>query len=433
MAQFRTDKKILDGPHNRTRYEVMMLNDRITASGSLTDAFGRLRISEPYTLFDSQHRYKENEKFDTLTSGTANSQFILDESSIAMNVNTSAGDKVIRESKRVFAYQPGKSLLVMNSFIMNTPKTNLRQRVGYFGNNNGIYLEANGINISLVERSYSNGSLVETIIPQQQWNHDKFDGTGFSSQLDSESHANGLNFSKANLFWIDMEWLGVGDVRCGFLVDGALYPAHTFHHDNVNSRVYMTTAVLPIRYEVENLNSTESASTLKQICSTVISEGGYQGRNKSRAQAMDFGSFKTLTTANTYYPIISIRLNSDRIDSVVVPKNFDLAAITNQTATLHYKVLLNASLSNTSFANCVGNTVQFDVSANSTITGGTLIKSGYASTSQKGAAIDVGSIEDFSIQLGRTISGNSDIFTLVVASETAGVSVGAVMEWYELI
>ena len=433
MAQFRTDKKILDGPHNRTRYEVMMLNDRITASGSLTDAFGRLRVSEPYTIFDSQHRYKENEKFDTLTIGTANSQFILDESSIAMNVNTSAGDKVIRESKRVFAYQPGKSLLVMNSFIMNTPKTNLRQRVGYFGNNNGIYLEANGINISLVERSYSNGSLVETVIPQQQWNHDKFDGTGFSSQLDSESHANGLNFNKANLFWIDMEWLGVGDVRCGFLVDGALYPAHTFHHDNVNSRVYMTTAVLPIRYEVENLNNTESASTLKQICSTVISEGGYNSRNKSRAQAMDFGSFKTLTTANTYYPIISIRLNSDRIDSVVVPKNFDLAAITNQTATLHYKVLLNASLSNTSFANCVGNTVQFDVSANSTITGGTLIKSGYVSTSQKGAAIDVGSIEDFSIQLGRTISGNSDIFTLVVASETAGVSVGAVMEWYELI
>jgi hypothetical protein len=264
---------------------------------------------------------------------------------------------------------------------------------------------------------------------------DKFDGTGQSSQtLDTASHTGRLNLDKANLFWVDMEWLGVGDVRCGFLVDGTLYPAHTFHHDNLSNGVYMTTAVLPIRYEIENLTTTASSSTLKQICSTVISEGGYQKRNKSRAQTMDFGSFKTLSSANTYYPVMSIRLNPDRPDSVVLPKNFDLTAITNQTATLHYKILINASLSNTSFENCVGNTVQYDVSANSTMSGGTLIKSGYISTSQKGAAaVDIGTIEEFEVQLGRTISGNSDIFTVAVASETAGVNVGVTIEWYEVI
>ena len=433
MAQFRTDTKILDGAHNRTRYEVMMLNDRITACGSLTDAFGRLRVANPFTLFDSQHRYKENEKFDTsITGATANTQYQVNESAINMNVGTASGDKVIRESKRVFAYQPGKSILIMNSFVMNTPKANLRQRLGYFGNNNGVYLEANGTSISIVERSYSNGTVVNTVVPQSSWNMDKFDGTGFSSQAGT-NHSSGLAVNKVNLFWLDMEWLGVGDVRCGFLIDGKLYPAHTFHHDNISNTTYMTTAVLPIRYEIENLDVTASSSSLKQICSTVISEGGYQGRNKSRAQAMDFGSFKTLTNANTYYPIMSIRLNPDRPDAVVLPKNFDLAVITNQTATLHYKVLINASLSNTSFANCQGNTVQYDVSANSTITGGTLIKSGYISTSQKGAAIDVGSIEDFEIQLGRNISGNSDVFTLAVACEAGSTNVAATIEWYEII
>lgn len=435
MAQFRTDFKILDGAHNRTRYEVMMLNDRLTTSGSLTDAFGRLRTSSPYTLFDSQHRYKENDKFDTLIVGaTANTQYKINESTIDINVGTASGDKVIRESKRVFAYQPGKSLLIMSTFAMNTPKDHLRQRVGYFGNNNGIYLEANGTSISLVERSYSNGSLVETIVPQSSWNIDKFDGTGLSAQMSiTGNHGQGLFVNKTNIFWIDMEWLGVGDVRCGFVVDGAMYPAHIFHHDNVANTTYMTTAVLPIRYEIENLNTTASTSTLKQICSTVISEGGYQGRNKSRAQATDFGTFKTLTAANTYYPVMSIRLSPDRPDSVVLPKNFDLAVITNQTSTLHYKILVNPTLVNASFANCQGNTVQYDVSANSLSTGGTLIKTGFISTSQKGAAIDLGSIEEFEIQLGRTISGNSDVFSVFVASETAGAQIGSSIEWYELI
>lgn len=435
MAQFRTDLKILDGPHNRTRYEVMMLNDRLTTSGSLTDAFGRLRTSTPFTLFDSQHRYKENDKFDTLVAGdTANSQYKINESAIDMNVGTASGDKVIRESKRVFSYQPGKSLLVMNTFVMNDPKTNLRQRVGYFGNNNGIYLEANSTIISLVKRSYSNGSLVETVVPQSSWNVDKFDGTGLSSQISiANNHGDGLFVNKANIFWIDMEWLGVGDVRCGFVVDGAMYPAHIFHHDNVANTAYMTTAVLPIRYEIENLNTTASSSSLKQICSTVISEGGYQGRNIARSQAIDFGNFKTLDAANTYYPVMSIKLSPDRLDSIVLPKNFDLAVITNQTSTLHYKLLINANLSNTSFANCQGNTVQFDVSANSTFSGGTLIKSGYISTSQKGAAIDIGSVEEFDSQLGRTISGNSDVFSLIVASETSGIKIGAAIEWFELI
>ncbi len=130
---------------------------------------------------------------------------------------------------------------------------------------------------------------------------------------------------------------------------------------------------------------------------------------------------------------MSIRLSPDRPDAVVLPKNFDLGVITNQTTTLHYKILINANLSNTSFANCQGNTVQFDISANSTVSEGTLIKSGYISTSQKGAAIDIGSIDEFEIQLGRTISGNSDVFSLVVASETGGVKVGATLEWFELI
>ena len=274
MAQFRKDthKYLGDG---KTIFEVGMLSDRLTSSGTATDAFGRLRVSNPFTLFDSFHRYQINEKFVTSTSGVANTQYQVNESTINMNVGTASGAKCYRESKRVFAYQPGKSLLIMNTFTFNTQKTNLRQRVGYFNDQNGVFLENDGTGNYIVLRSYVTGSVVETRVAQTNWNMDKFDGTGVSSQ---SGHADRgvLDVTKSNIFWIDVEWLGVGDVRCGFVVDGLMVPAHIFHNDNINTTTYITTATLPIRYEIENTGTVASNSTLKQICSTVISEGGYE-------------------------------------------------------------------------------------------------------------------------------------------------------------
>ncbi len=434
MAQYRTDTKKLDQP-TVTRYEVNMLGEKLTSTGSMTDAFGRVRVSEPYTLFESQHRYKQNDKFDTLVTGTGNTEYKINESVVNMGVNTDSGAKVIRESKRVFSYQPGKSFLVMNTFVFAPLKQGLRQRVGYFGNNNGIYLEANGTSVALVKRSFVTGSIVEERVEQADWSYDSFDGTGFSKQLGGPEHGSGIDLNKANIFWLDIEWLGVGDVRTGFAVDGQFCPAHVFHNDNKNPTTYMTTAVLPIRYEIENVSSTSSNSTMKQICSTVISEGGYQGRNKARSQTMDLGSFKDLSVANTYYPVMSLRLAPSRIDSVVIPRNIDLTAVTNITSVLHYKVVVNSTLVNSSFSDCFGNTVQFDVSANtqSNPSTGILIKSGYITTSQKGGSLDFGAIEEFEYQIGRTINGTSDVITIYVASETAGTDVGATMEWFELI
>lgn len=434
MAQYRTDTKKLDQP-TVTRYEVNMLSERLTSTGSLTDAFGRVRVSDPFTLFESQHRYKDNGKFDTLVAGTGNTAYQINESVVNMGVDTDSGAKVIRESKRVFAYQPGKSLLILNTFAFSSLKAGLRQRVGYFGNNNGIYLEANGTNIALVKRSSVTGSLQEERVMQADWSYDSFDGTGFTAQLGSAEHQTGIDLTKTNIFWMDIEWLGVGDVRTGFVVDGQLAPAHVFHNDNKNTTTYMTTACLPVRYEIENVGATSSNSTMKQICSSVMSEGGYQGRNRPRSQTLDLGSFKDLAAANTYYPLMSLRMSPSRPDSIVVPKNIDIDVITNTTSVLHYKVVINSDLVNASFSDCQGNTVQFDISANSQSNNlsGTLIKSGYLTTSQKGGTLDFGSIEEFDLQLGRTISGNSDVITLYAACETAGADVGVTMEWYELI
>ena len=144
------------------------------------------------------------------------------------------------------------------TFVMNTSKTNLRQRVGYFGSNNGFFLEQNGTTIQFVKRSSVTGSVVDTPITQSNWNIDKLDGTGPSLLT--------LDLTSPQILFIDLEWLGVGSVRMGFVINGQFIHCHTFHHANSNTApkgAYMQTACLPIRQEIENTAATASNSTLK--------------------------------------------------------------------------------------------------------------------------------------------------------------------------
>jgi hypothetical protein len=142
---------------------------------------------------------------------------------------------------------------------MNEGKANLRQRVGYYDNRNGIFLERAGNTAYIVKRSSVSGTPVDTRIQQNVWNNDALSGTGSSGK--------NLNLDKAQIFFTDVEWLGVGSVRAGFVIDGELIIAHQFNHANLESNVYMTTATLPVRYEIENIGITTSSSNLKQICS----------------------------------------------------------------------------------------------------------------------------------------------------------------------
>jgi len=234
------------------------------------DSFGRQRVSEPLTLFDSSHRYADNNLWATATSTGGSAVFNADQGLVDLNVTAASGSQVIRETNKVFAYQPGKSLLVLNTFVMSAAKVGLTQRIGYYGDDNGFYLEQEDNSVAFIERSVVTGSLVETPVLQANWNGDKLDGTGASGLT--------LDLTKAQILWMDLEWLGVGSVRVGFVINGQFIVCHTFNHANIIASTYITTASLPLRYEIFNTAETSGASTLKQICSSVISEGGYELR-----------------------------------------------------------------------------------------------------------------------------------------------------------
>lgn len=435
MAQFRTDQNKLDGSNLITRYEVMMLSNRLTGSGTATDAFGRMRVSNPLTLFDSFHRYQDNSKFATSTSGTANTQYQTNQSVVDMNVGTTSGDKCYRESKRVFAYQPGKSLLIMNTFVMNEQKTNLRQRVGYFNTQNGIFFENDGTGNYLVLRTFTSGSVVETRVAQSDWNVDKFDGTGLSSQTGHGGRGE-LDITKANIFWTDVEWLGVGDVRCGFVVDGLMLPAHTFHNDNLNTTTYMTTAILPVRYEIENTGTTASSSKLKQICSTVVSEGGYTLEGKARSISIPITTPKDLPTAGTFTPVLSIRLKDSFKDALAVLKDVEFFGVTNNTS-YRYKIIIGGTLTGASWVSAgTDSPIEYDITA-SAVANGRDAQVGYVNVSAGagGAAVNLGRETLFAYQLERdpfAASDNGIIITLAGTGAANGNDAIGAMTWEEI-
>jgi hypothetical protein len=223
MAQFRKDTHQYLGD-GKTIFETVMLADEYghmvgaaNPTGMAVDAFGRARVSTPLTLFDSSHRYRDNGLWATSNTATTTYSHSANSGLVSLNVDTTANAEVVRETTKVFSYQPGKSLQILNTFVFNAAKPNLRQRAGYFGAQNGIFLEQDGTNVYFVERSYSGNSLSETRVAQANWNIDTRLGAVPSSPSQKT-----LDLSKAQIQFIDIEWLGLGTVRCGFVIDGKL-------------------------------------------------------------------------------------------------------------------------------------------------------------------------------------------------------------------
>lgn len=402
-----------------------------SAASTAYDAFGRMRVSEPLTLFDSSHRYGDNGLWATLTATSGAAVHNVNQGLVDLNVTAASGSSVIRETTKVMSYQPGKSLLVMNTFVMNAAKTGLRQRVGYFGVANGMYLQLDGSVLSLIERTSVSGSLVENPVLQSAWNADKLDGTGPSGIV--------LDITKAHILWMDIEWLGVGSVRMGFVINGKFIVAHTFHHANSIASTYITSASLPLRYEITNTAATTGVSTLKQICSTVLSEGGYELRGTQ--QAVSFAPttpYALIAATDTDYPVITMRLRSARPDAVAILSALSLIPTT--AGNFRWKIIARGTTSGgtgTWVDVDAASAIQYKLDATA-ITGGRTVASGYVTqTNQSNTSINIPKDELFQFQFERD-SLNSVYYeiTLVVAAGTATsgskAAVLASIDWEEV-
>jgi hypothetical protein len=392
------------------------------------DAFGRLRVSNPFTLFDSSNRFADNGLWVSGTASGGTATFNPAQGLVDLDVTTASGSEVIRETTKVFSYQPGKSLLVLNTFVMNPAKTGLRQRVGYYGVNNGYYLEQNNNTVSFVERSFVTGAVVNTPVAQASWNVDPMDGSGPSGIT--------LDLTKAQILFMDLEWLGVGTVRIGFVINGNFYVCHKFHHANIIATTYTTTASLPLRYEITNTGTTSSASKLKQICSTVLSEGGYELNGLQQAIGIPVTAPRNLAAAGTFYPIVSIRLKTspDRLDGIIICTAISVMATTS--GNYNWQMIASGTTSGGSWVSAGANSsVNYNITGTSFVPG-RILASGFFSVSNQGSTqVDILKEALFKTQLERNgLTSTPFELTILVASDVGGGggNVLASLDWEEI-
>jgi hypothetical protein len=330
-----------------------------------------------------------------------------------MEVTGAGVGSVTRQSYRSFPYQPGKGLLLLATFVMDSSTSaNLTQSVGYFNDSNGVFFKRTGSTNSFVLRSSSTPtpgtpSDIRTV-NQADWNGDKLDGTGASGLT--------LDPSKAQILWMDFEWLGVGSVRCGFIIDGTYITCHTFDNANEITSVYMTTAILPVRYSITSTTAAVAAS-MKAICCSVISDGGYEATSIEHvARRINATSGSTITTS--FYPIVSIRLASTALGAVVIPSSFNFLPTTAD----NYEIALikNATLTGPSWTAVPSDAnVENDITATA-MTGGIIASSSFTTGKSGPNPLSRDGSYNWDLQLGASLAGVSDIYTLAARVVTTG-------------
>lgn len=389
----------------------------VQADNAAVDSFGRSRFSEPTVVFDSY--FVETDKDLLWTQDLTGSGTVTrNGSTMEYAVTTASGDKVIRQSKEYIHYIPGQSLLILTTGRMDAGKANLRQRIGYFDDNNGLFFELDGTTLYVVRRTKQSGSVVDNRVAQSSWNSDVLDGTGNSGVT--------LDITKEQIFFIDAQWLGGGRVRWGFNINGQSIVAHEGMHANSLSDIYMSTGSLPVRYEIENTGVTGSSSTLLHHCTSVITEGQLDLATATRS--VDLGTTaKALNTAD-YRPVLGLRLKSANVRGQLIPTGVKLLASTNDDIIV--RLLINPTVSGGTWVSAGTNAIsEYNTTAtNANITDGELIDTYYIAKSGDGAA----NFRQSFLKIVGDYSGTSDELWLVAQSLTSAANLYAAINYEEL-
>jgi hypothetical protein len=393
------------------------------------DSFNRIRISSPETLFDNSFKFDKNPNcWGEILTGSGVSTFSENGRYVAMQVSASAG-RVVRQSLEYIPYQPGKSKNIFMTGVLETSggKAGVTCRIGSFDDHqdksigsggDGLFFQLDNKQLSVVIRSYVTGSQIDTVVTQENWNIDRLDGTGPSGVL--------LDVSRTQIFSIDIEWLGVGSVRFGFVIDGLLIYCHKQNHANLSLQTpYMRTATLPIRYEISSIGS--EIAEMRQICSSVASEGGYETNGPT------FSTYRSQAAmTGTFTPIIALRPNILRARSYIIP-TFISAVCTSSSDTIEVVLLHNPVVTGGSWSEVSSISVtEQNISAVS-ISGGQAIvydfsASGNANSGRSPASSGVLS----TLKVRCDIQGTAETIVLAARALDGAATASASIQWQEV-
>jgi hypothetical protein len=377
-------------------------------------------VANPETLFDNKQTHDNQPLFwddQEVSGGSTTSTYNANQASVTLAVGATTAGKRVRQSKQRMNYQPGKSQLIFLTGIIGAGASGITAQIGYFDDNNGLFFENKDGTMQVVVRTKTSGSVVDNETTQTSWNLDPMNGTGPSGI--------NLDFSKTQIFMIDFEWLGVGRVRYGFVVDGIPVYCHQVINANVQTVVYISTPNQPIRYAIEN-DGTAAAASVTHICTAVISEGGTDFTGMLRYGSTG-ATHVDANTADTVYAIYGIRLKSSHFDAVVKEVGMSMIAETNDD--FEWTLRLNPTVAGTfTYADVTNSCVQEAAGATAnTVTGGTIMNGGFA---QANATVD--RLLPSTYWPGALIDGTPDELVLCAMPLSANADINGSLTWREL-
>jgi hypothetical protein len=394
------------------------------ADGANLDAFSRLRVSTPESIFNSTFQYDLAPlRYNAITANSGTITHLPNESSAQLATAASAGSSAALQSKAYNRYLPAKSQLISITQTFGAATSGITKRAGYFEANDGIFIEQNGTtDIAFVKRTSTSGSPVDNRVTQANWNLDKLDGTG-NSRLT-------LDLTKSQIFIIDLQWLGLGRVRVGFDIGGTIVYAHQFIHANIVTLPYMKTANLPIRWEIAG----NGIASMKATCAAVISEGGVE-KDEGFLMSAGTGATARTFTAGTPLPIVAIRPATtfngiaNRIQLVLESWAF---IPTSGTAEFFWQVLYNPTITGGAWTAVNANSCAEVNVTGTAVTGGIPIAGGHTLSTTANRLYEQVGITSHKYPWCYDGAGNQIVIAFV-ATEVAGSSdIHLDMQWREL-
>lgn len=345
-------------------------------SDNIIDMFGRTRSSDPYTLFESKllttSDLKNWSRVNT-TGQAEGSTFVYNIQQPYLKLNMASGStgKIISQSRKYVPYVPGKSTLVLVTGTLVTRSGSTASgavsRIGFFDDKtektngseiptgDGWFFQCtdstngtgNDFTLAIVERSSiddvnpATPAQTDSVIAQANWNNDPLNGSGPSGYI--------FDPRQKAIFFFNFEWLGVGISSVGVVAGGRFITCHVFTHFGTGALPYNTRPSLPVRYEISRASTVAVPVNLTRVCSTVISEGGfnpigYPFSISSRAS----GKTSTTITPGTEYTILAIRLKSTRPRVTVNIQSCDIMTVAQTNAVGIYNLKLYRIFTTTS-------------------------------------------------------------------------------------
>ena len=407
----------------RSLFETFMIADHWGEQTDWRPNFSnnnRLKTAPFQTVFFNTFQYgKETDVWDEKLVGIATATWNQYASNIVMQVGSTSGSKVTRQTKNVMRYIPGRPATLAFAIRLETPQVGIRRRFGLFNDTDGAYFEDDGGTYSCVIRSTTSGITTERRVIRDDWNGEKFDGNGWTGVT--------ADPTKQQMISISYEWYGAGTVDFNWLMKGETVRCHRFDNSNTQDRVWCSTPFLPIRCEIENVTGVAGTHYLYQGSNSLIQDGNVDKLGTLLSQSNPITG-TTMAVADTFYPIVSLRLKPTALQAVMLLRS--LQAATNDNTNVYWQLLENATLTNPVWIDHPNpdSFIQYDISATS-VSGGRDILSGFTITGSS-ALINVDTSAD--LQLGRSGIGTiSDTYTLACASPNTNKKALAVLNWIE--